>query len=150
MSDPEFPVYVPVARADGGVDQIRVGSAVKSGDGFLLRLGELHIGGTPVAARAYSAPPPAGDGSGPVFPNYGRSKNQPIAGATETDLEYYANGCRRTLGDETKARWHDKERTLLAAIEAEQTRQRGGASSSSSPPGFDDGPPPRSDDDIPF
>ena len=33
------------------------------------------------------------------------------------DLEYYANGARRSLADSSKARFHDKERSLLAAIE---------------------------------
>lgn len=176
MSTEEFPVYVPVARPDGSTERVRVGSAVRSGDGFLLSLGEVFIGGTaaPRASAApptYSQPPQGSEGGGPVFPNYGRSKNQPIYGATETDLDYYANGCRRTLGDEGKARWHDKERVLLAAIEAEVARQRGGGAPSSSggaqgtsgghsnapsgPPsgrfgGREDGPPPPTDDDIPF
>ena len=163
MSDGELSVYVPVARPDGSTERVRVGTAVRSGDGFLLKLGEVYIGGA-VAPRASSAgsagaPWPAPDaGSGPVFPNYGRSKNQAIFGATETDLEYYSNGCRRTLGDETKARWHDKERVLLAAIEAELTRQRGGEVGPRAPSGppssypsrRDDGPPPPTDDDIPF
>ena len=63
------------------------------------------------------APRPVLDGA--VFPNYGRSKGMPVAGASVQDLEFYANGCRRSLADESKARWHDKERQLLAAIEAE-------------------------------
>ena len=147
MSDEEFSVYVPVARADGSTERVRVGTAVRSGDGFLLKLGEVYIGG---AVTRTAAPPPADASGGPVFPNYGRSKNQPIAGATETDLEYYANGCRRTLGDETKSRWHEKERALLAAIEAEVARQRGGGASSAPGHGRDDGAPPPTDDDIPF
>ena len=57
--------------------------------------------------------------SGAVFPNYGRSKGQPVAGASAQDLEFYRKGCERTLGDPEKARWHDKERALLTAIEAE-------------------------------
>lgn len=57
--------------------------------------------------------------AGAVFPNYGRSKGAPVAGASRQDLEYYAAGARRTLADESKARFHDKERALLAAIEAE-------------------------------
>jgi hypothetical protein len=75
------------------------------------------------------------------------------------DLEYYASGCRRTLDDPSKSRWHDKERQLLAAIEAEIARQggapggtagrsapRGGRSSA--PPAYDE-PPPFGDDDFP-
>ena len=159
MNEEEFSVYVPVVRADGSSERVRVGTAVRSGDGFLLTLGALHVGG-PVAPRSFAptqAATSSDAGGGPVFPNYGRSKNQPVFGATETDLEYYANGCRRTLGDEGKARWHDKERVLLAAIEAEVARQRGGAPhdraglpSSSRYGGLTDGPPPPTDDDIPF
>lgn len=55
-----------------------------------------------------------------MFPPYGRSNGQPIRGATPGDLEFYANGAKRSLADPAKARWHDKERALLAAIEAEQ------------------------------
>ncbi|MSP63606.1 MAG: hypothetical protein EXR72_25335 [Myxococcales bacterium] len=146
MSDPGFPVTVPVARADGRVEHVRVGTAYRDGEGFTLRLGDLAIGSTPDAASQQAAPRQtpigASGGGGITLPNYGRSKNAPVAGASMQDLEYYANGCRRTLSDESKARWHDKERTLLAAIEAEITRQRGGVA-----PMSDAGPP---DEDIPF
>ena len=56
---------------------------------------------------------------GLTFPNYGRSKGLPVAGASKGDLEFYRNGCVRTLEDPSKARWHDKEKQLLAAIDAE-------------------------------
>lgn len=88
-----------------------------------------------------------------VFPPYGRSKGLPISGASMQDLEFYANGCRRTLSDPGKARWHDKERVLLAAIEGEMARQGGGGGGGG---GFGgDGPddshiPPPSDEDAPF
>jgi hypothetical protein len=93
-----------------------------------------------------------------VFPPYGRSKGQPIAGASIQDLEFYINGSRRSLDDPSKSRWHEKERVLLAALEAELARQRGGGGGGggggddfegrSEPPDFD--APPPSDDDIPF
>lgn len=76
-----------------------------------------------------------------TLPNYGRSKGAPVVGAALQDLEFYANGCRRSLGDPAKARWHDKEKELLAAIEAEIARQSG------SPPPSDEPPP---DDSAPF
>jgi hypothetical protein len=66
------------------------------------------------------------------------------------------NGCRRTLDDPGKARWHEKERVLLAAIEAEMARQRGdedglgGGGGGARAADDDDGPPAHSDDDIPF
>ena len=66
----------------------------------------------PVASAAPSS-------SGAVFPGYGRSKGLPVAGASKGDLEFYRNGCERTLADPSKERFHAKERALLAAIEAE-------------------------------
>ena len=75
---------------------------------------------------ALKAPKAAPSGPpGTVFPPYGRDKGQPIVGASIQSLEYYAGNCRKSLQDESKARWHDKERTLLAAIEAEIARQGG-------------------------
>lgn len=71
------------------------------------------------APQAPSRPPAPATTSGLVFPNYGRSKGLPVKGASRNDLEFYAQGCRRTLDDPSKERWHEKERALLAAIEAE-------------------------------
>jgi hypothetical protein len=83
-----------------------------------------------------------------------------VPGASLHDLEYYASGCRRTLSDPGKARWHDKARQLLSAIEGEITRQGGSSGGaddrasaprggrSSGPPVYDE-PPPFGDDDIP-
>lgn len=167
----EYPVYVAVRRPDGRVEQVRVGTAVQQDDGFQLRMGELFIGGTPDAASAPASAPRrsmgggasggGGGGDGGTFPNYGRSKGGPIRGATMQDLEYYANGARRSLADPSKSRWHDKERALLASIEAEIARQRGGdgggggggdeyRSGGSSSGMGDNEPPPHTDDDIPF
>jgi hypothetical protein len=163
MSEQGYPVSVAVKRSDGRVEHVRVGTAFREGDGFTLRMGELVIGGTPDAAsapaqrRASSSGggvSAGGGGDGGVFPNYGRSKGGPIRGATMQDLEYYANGAKRSLNDPSKSRWHDKERALLAAIEAEIARQGGnagddGGGSSGGLSG--DEPPPHSDDDnIPF
>lgn len=153
MSDPSFPVTVLVQRPNGSTEQVRVGTAVRVGDSFRLTLGELAIGSTPdsAPARRPAAAPPAG-GDGMVFPPYGRSRGAPIAGASIQDLEYYINGSRRSLDDPAKARWHDKERVLLAAMEAELARQKGGASAGRAPEGdtFYDDAPPHDDDDIPF
>ncbi len=173
VNEPSYPVTVAVRRADGSVEEVRVGTAVRAGDGFRLTLGDLSIGALADAAgaparRPFAAPPPPAGGfdGGMVFPNYGRSKGAPVAGATQQDLEFYAGGCRRTLADPAKSRWHDKERALLSAIEAELARQgiddgprsptffqdRGpGRSTGASELPFDDREvPPRSDDDIPF
>ena len=179
MSD-TFPVLVAVKRPDGSTENVRVGSAVREGDAFVLSLGTLSIGPTPEAPRRapVAAASGGGGGGGEVFPPYGRSKGAPVSGATKGDLEYYASGCRRSLEDESKSRWHEKERQLLVAIEAELARQGGGGGSdtanhggpsrgapapadyggygspsrgSSSPPDRgDDTPPPLTDDDIPF
>jgi hypothetical protein len=163
----QYPVTVAVRRPDGRVEQVRVGTAVRNADGFELKLGELSIGGTPDAAAAprRAAAPAAGGGGGGggmVFPNYGRSKGAPIAGASLQDLEFYANGARRSLGDPSKSRWHDKEKQLLEAIEAEIARQQGGGGGGGESYGgrggggrgggaFDDDvPPPGDDDNIPF
>lgn len=163
MSEQGYPVTVAVRRPDGRVEQVRVGTAYRNGEGFTLTMGELTIGGTPEAAASAPAARRASSGGGggggaDVFPNYGRSKGGPIRGATMQDLEYYANGAKRSLADPSKSRWHDKERALLAAIEAEIARQRGGGSDGggdeyggSSGGMSGDEPPPHTDDDnIPF
>lgn len=163
MSEQGLPVTVAVRRPDGSVEHVRVGTAVRTGDGFSLRLGELTIGSAPAArssggwdqpseAPRRSAPASSG---GMTFPNYGRSKGQPIEGASVQDLEFYASGSRRSLADPSKSRWHDRERELLAAIEAELARH-GHEPAAPMPSGGprwaapDDEPPPHSDDDIPF
>ena len=122
----EYPVTVSIER-NGRTEEVRVGTAVRSGEGFTLRFLELriHTGAAVEAQARRSAPIASPPGGGMIFPNYGRSKGQPIAGATMGDLEYYAAGARRSLADPAKARFHDKERVLLAAIEAEITRQNG-------------------------
>ena len=152
MSDPSFPVTVLVQRPDGSTEHVRVGTAVRVGDTFRLTLGELAIGTKPDATPARR---PAGSASagveGMVFPPYGRSKGAPIAGASIQDLEYYIAGSRRSLDDPSKARWHEKERVLLAAMEAELARQKGGSGGGAPArdDDYDDGPP-ITDDDIPF
>lgn len=151
VSEQSFPVTVLVKRPDGSSESVRVGTAVRAGDGFRLTLGELSIGAEPVRASPDAAG--ASSASGMVFPPYGRSKGAPIVGASIKDLEFYINGCRRTLDDPAKARWHEKERVLLAALEAELVRQQGegGGSESggrSEPPDW--GAPAHSDEDIPF
>jgi hypothetical protein len=153
MPSESFPVFV---QQRGG-ERVRVGTASRESDGsFTLQLGDLTIGSQAEAAPAYgrpSAPAPLGPGGLPtVFPNYGRSKAAPIRGASQQDLEYYANGARRSLDDPSKERFHDKERALLAAIDQELARQAGGGGSAGevSPFGGEEPPPPGDDDNIPF
>lgn len=54
-----------------------------------------------------------------VFPNYGKTAGMPIKGASFNDLQFYKNGALRSIADPSKSRFHDRERALLAAIEAE-------------------------------
>jgi hypothetical protein len=158
MSD-RFIVSVAVNRPDGSVEHVRVGSAVKAGEGFSITFDQMNLrpeGSAPprAAARSTAAAPsrPSGGGGGGagdmIFPPYGRSKGMPISGASMQDLEFYASGSRRSLNDPSKSRWHDKERALLAAIEGEIARQRGDESGGPAP--SDDGVPPPGDEDAPF
>jgi hypothetical protein len=162
VADQSFPVTILVQRPDGSSEAVRVGTATRVGNGFQLRMGELSIGtvADPASSRGSRDAAASGD-RGLVFPPYGRSKGAPIAGATVQDLEYYISGSRRSLDDPSKSRWHDKERVLLAAMEAELARQNGGggdsARSSGGGGGRSDFPPADeydglapSDDDIPF
>lgn len=147
MASETFPVFIQQRG-----ERVQVGTAVREADGsFTLQLGALSIGAEAAPARATraAAPPPLSAGGLPTtLPNYGRSKGAPIFGASEQDLEYYANGARRSLADPSKERFHDKERALLAAIEQERERQAGGGGGGG---GFGEEPPPPGDDDnIPF
>jgi hypothetical protein len=156
VNDQSFPVTVLVKRPDGSTESVRVGTAVRADNGFRLSLGELSIGLNADAPRSSREAAPSGD-RGMVFPPYGRSKGAPIAGASVQDLEYYIAGSRRSLDDPSKSRWHDKERVLLAAMEAELARQRGGGGGEGGggrdeppPDDYDDGAPAYAEDDIPF
>lgn len=130
MRNDELPVTVSVTREDGSVEHVQIGTAVRRGEGFSIRLFELTVGAGGEPVRAGGAAPrraSAAPGEAPtVFPPYGRSKGLPIRGASAQDLEFYATGARRTLADPGKARFHDKERALLVVLEAEQARQGGG------------------------
>jgi len=143
MSDNSYPVTASVRRANGSVEQVRVGTAHKTAGGFSIRLDELSIG-EPAAPSARAPVRSAPSDGSAVFPPYGRSKGMPIAGASRQDLEFYANGARRSLGDPAKARFHDKERALLTTIEAELAKQGG----SEEPPLPEPGPEAQADDDL--
>jgi hypothetical protein len=154
VNEQSYPVTVLAKLPDGSTAPVRVGTAVRDGEGFRLSLGDLAIGAVADPAPMRRAAPPSHD-EGMVFPPYGRSRGAPIAGASVQDLQFYISGSRRTLDDPAKARWHDKERALLAVMEAELARQTGGgggggeSSGRSAAPGFDDVPD-FTDDDVPF
>lgn len=123
----------------------RIGAAYADKDGgFVLVLGgTVSIGASEGPARASGASS-GGGGGGACFPPFGRAKGQPIHGAAMKDLEFYRMAAERSLNDPSKAKWHEKERTLLAALEAEIARQGGGGYE----PPRNDGPV--DDADIPF
>lgn len=110
------------------------------------RVREVLTAARQVVEQPKASPPRSAPVSGlpTTFPNFGRAKGAPIAGASEKDLEFYASAARRSLEDLSKAKWHDKERAMLAAIEVEQERQRNASGQG------EDGPPPHSDEDAPF
>jgi|SRR6185312_12383863 len=111
-----LPVFI---RGDAG-ELNRIGTATLLDDrsGFVLVLGQIVTGN-----KSVSHAPAQASGGGPVFPPYGRAKGMPVHGAPEGDLRFYAGGARRSIGDPSKARFHDKERALFAAIQAELARQ---------------------------
>lgn len=98
----------------------------------------------PASTARPAAPARPASSEGITFPNYGRAKGMPVSGAEVKDLEFYAGGCRKSLADPAKARFHDSERRLLAAIEAELQRHTNNDTETA------DEPPPHSDGDAPF
>ena len=94
----------------------------------------------PAARPAQATKPAQRTSSGVVFPNYGTSKGLPVSGASKKDLDYYRNGALRTLNDPAKAKFHEKERVLLDAIERELAM--------GAPQQGDNEPPPPTDDDY--
>ena len=147
----------PVFSEFNGV-RTRIGTANQAEDGsFVIVLGGfLVVGAAEGPSRSQSnARPTSSGGSGMCLPNYGRQKGQPIAGADLKALEFYAGGCVRSLDNPEKARWHDRERELLAAINAEIQRQGGtpvhvnAQEEYGQPPPMERGPRDEQDD-IPF
>lgn len=139
-TDPPPDLAASVARIADALEGIREDLARRE-ERRLKQAGAIPSGAPPRATGGN------GGVSGVVFPNYGRSKGEPVKGATMQD---YAAGARRSLADPGKARFHDKERALLAAIEAEIARQSGGQGQSSGGEFPDFGSPPPDDDGIPF
>lgn len=115
----------------------------------------LEKGGTPAGNLPFgrSHAPQAG---GATFGPFGKSANEPIAGANMNDLRFYGKAALRSLADPGKARFHAKERILLDAINAEITRQGGEivVPEGAPPPADEPEPPPDdggpSDDNVKF
>jgi hypothetical protein len=93
--------------------------------------------------KAMKAAPVAAPVTGAVFP-FGTSKGKPVAGADMRSLEFFRGACLKTLADPDKQRFHEKERVLLTAIDAEMQRQ-----GVTPPPVSSFDPPPPSDADAP-
>ncbi len=69
------------------------------------------------ARWAAKAPAPA-KSSGFVVP-FGKSKGTPLSEADKKDLLYLSRVLPESIADETKAKWAEKNRELLSAVEAE-------------------------------
>jgi hypothetical protein len=111
---------------------------------------EALVAGVAALVNAVKARPAGGGGgvvshSGPVF-GFGKSKGQPVAGASVRDLQYYGDAACSSLGNPDKERFHAKERALLAAINAELKKH---GEPAIVPPGeaHDDAP---QNEDVPF
>lgn len=107
----------------------RIGTATQAEDGsFVVVLGGFLVIGTAEAGSQRQTPssrPASGGSGGAVFPNYGRSKGAPIAGASMQELEYYARNAVKSINDPSKARWVAKETALLESLNAEIVAQGG-------------------------
>lgn len=71
------------------------------------------------------SPPPASDGLPTTFPNFGKSKNQPIRGASLGDLNFYAESVQRSIDDPAKSRYVEMNQKMYDAIWNEIERQQG-------------------------
>lgn len=152
MTRADFIERTAIALAVAGMDDQKAwDAAVKLADARPQSLGPW--GAAPALApapRGAGGGGPTGDGA--TFPNFGKTKNQPVFGASEDNLRYYAHAAVRTLEDASQSKWHAKERERLAAYVAELERQGHDASEFKAAPKEErrvpSGPP--SDEDIPF
>lgn len=72
---------------------------------------------------AQAARPASSGATGAVFPNFGKAKGTPIAGAAQNELRYYAGAAVRSIEDASKARYLDSNKAQLASYIAEMERQ---------------------------
>lgn len=115
-----LPVWVPASRPDGTVDELQVGYAVATPDGFVLHLNRLRVGGRAEKGAARVASVSLG-----AAPEPPPGKRACATGSTpQEELERLARRCERVLADPKKARWHEDERQLLSEIRAELERKR--------------------------
>ncbi len=102
----------------GGVTSQRLDALVDVLTRIAVAL-EQRPAAAPAGRSATAIPTPDRSTWPTTFPNYGKSKGAPIAGASAGDLAYYATGAARSLSDPAKSRFHAKEAALKAAIEHE-------------------------------
>ena len=75
------------------------------------------------AAPANAAP--RASGGGLRVGNFGRRKGEAIEGMPIADLEWYLAAADKSLANPEKARFHDNERAIKAALEREIAKQSG-------------------------
>lgn len=104
--------------ADGFNDTAQSSASVQEKqEAVKRRLQYVDAVATPVA----SPPRPAASGS-PVA-GFGGGKGKTAPELDDKQLEYYAAASRRSLGDPSKERFHERERAWLATLETEQKRR---------------------------
>lgn len=74
---------------------------------------------------------------------YGPGKGMPIKDLDTGLLRWYASRCEDSINDASKARWHARDKALLAAVSDELARREGGEPEAVADDTF-------GDDDIPF
>lgn len=127
MTEKGVAVTVKVRRDDGSTEHVRVGTAYRADGAFRIRFGEMFIAdaglprGLAVETEGEAIPLK-------VEPVSWKDPASVASTANDTSalrgLEFCAERARRNLANPAKARWHEDERALLEAIEAELSRQR--------------------------
>lgn len=79
----------------------------------------------PPSRQTVNAAPRQQPDDGATFPPFGSNKGQLIRGAKLKDLKWYAGAVASSVDDPDKARFIDKNRATLAALNAEIARQSG-------------------------
>lgn len=119
IPDRGIPITLALTRKDGSIKRVRLGVALSGDDGLTLQVAEAGL----ERLREALLERPAPEAAAPAMAAAGDS-------ASIQELEVYAARARRTLADPSKARWHERERAVLAAIEEELARRRAAAGDS--------------------
>lgn len=111
IPDRGVPITLALTRKDGTVKRVRLGVAVSGEDGLTLQVAEAGL--ERLRELLLGRPAPEVPAAAPAGSH-----------ASIHELEQYAARARRTLADPSKARWHERERAVLAAIEEELARRK--------------------------